>query len=181
MMSVKLGAVRRNLQEAFPDIAEGWDTARNGVSASAVGVASRKTYWWRCPAGHEYQISVNTRIRTKGCKVCNAAGHGERVRLARLAGSGSLAEALPRLLQEWHPTKNGDLTPQTVSPGSNRRVWWRCSERHEWQTSPKARSRGTGCPKCYGERRGEIIQTSRLNKPGRSFADAHPLLLAEWD
>lgn len=30
----------------------------------------------------------------------------------------------PDIANEWHPTKNGDLTPEMVTSGSSRIVWW---------------------------------------------------------
>jgi hypothetical protein len=30
---------------------------------------------------------------------------------------GSLAETMPELSKEWHPTKNGDLTPNDITAG----------------------------------------------------------------
>ncbi|MBF0217854.1 MAG: zinc-ribbon domain-containing protein [Candidatus Omnitrophica bacterium] len=38
----------------------------------------------------------------------------------------------PSLAKEWHPTKNGKLTPKDVTPGSDRKVWWQCKKGHEW-------------------------------------------------
>ncbi|MBQ03731.1 hypothetical protein CL673_03350 [Candidatus Bathyarchaeota archaeon] len=66
---------------------------------------------------------------------------------------GSLADRNPELAKEWHPIKNGDLTPAQVTPGSGKKVWWRCSRGHEWEAMVKSRTRGTGCPYCYRERR----------------------------
>ena len=34
----------------------------------------------------------------------------------------------PDIAGQWDPDKNGDLTPQQVVSGSNREVWWRCTE-----------------------------------------------------
>ena len=34
----------------------------------------------------------------------------------------SLVEQNPELAKQWHPTKNGDLTPSDVGPGSHKRV-----------------------------------------------------------
>lgn len=36
----------------------------------------------------------------------------------------SLAEARPDLAKEWNYEKNGDLKPEDVSCGSNKKVWW---------------------------------------------------------
>ena len=35
----------------------------------------------------------------------------------------SLAETHPELVKEWHPTKNGTLTPQDVTHGKEIKVW----------------------------------------------------------
>lgn len=37
----------------------------------------------------------------------------------------SLAEARPDLAKEWNYEKNGDLRPEDVSCGSNKKVWWK--------------------------------------------------------
>lgn len=37
------------------------------------------------------------------------------------------------LLREWDAELNGDLTPQAVSHGSAREVWWRCQKGHSWK------------------------------------------------
>lgn len=65
---------------------------------------------------------------------------------------GSSPRLDKELVAQWHPKKNGDLDPSQVSYGSNKRVWWLCSEGHEWQSSPKGRSRGGGCPICSNKK-----------------------------
>ena len=66
---------------------------------------------------------------------------------------GSLADKFPDLAKEWHPTKNRELTPNDVTAGSRKRVWWICSQKHEWITGVTRRAiQGSGCPKCYRER-----------------------------
>ena len=45
----------------------------------------------------------------------------------------SLLRNNSELAKEWHPTKNGSLTPADLTLGSNKRVWWICSKGHEWQ------------------------------------------------
>ena len=48
------------------------------------------------------------------------------------------------LLEEWHPTKNANLTPHNVTYGSKKKVWWICKNGHEWQASICDRKRGRG-------------------------------------
>ena len=59
--------------------------------------------------------------------------------------NNSLAEVHPELVSEWSE-KNLTLTPDDITFGSNRKVWWRGACGHVWQTSVKARSNGEKCP-----------------------------------
>jgi hypothetical protein len=54
----------------------------------------------------------------------------------------------PGLAKEWHPTRNGDLNPRNVTPGSGKKVWWICIYGHEWKAPIYSRNRGSGCPVC---------------------------------
>lgn len=76
------------------------------------------------------------------------------------------------LLAEWDSERNLPLTPETVSRGSKRRVFWRCANGHSWQAAVHTRSgSGTGCPYCSG----------RLPVPGETdLATRYPDLAAEW-
>ena len=65
----------------------------------------------------------------------------------------TLYESYPALSTEWHLTKNGDLTPKDVTPGSNKKVWWRCNKGHEWAAIINNRVHGTGCPVCARQKR----------------------------
>ena len=72
-----------------------------------------------------------------------------------IKNNNSLADVYPNLAKEWHPTKNGDLTPEMVTPDSDKIVWWCVSYddektgKHfdfEWAASIANRSNGMGCP-----------------------------------
>lgn len=53
------------------------------------------------------------------------------------------------LLLNGIQTKNGDVTPQNVSKGSDFHAWWRCSVcGYEWQVRVKNRVHGSGCNQC---------------------------------
>ena len=60
----------------------------------------------------------------------------------------NLSVVNPGLAKEWHPSRNGDLTPRNVTPGSGKKVWWICTSGHEWQAPVYSRNRGSGCPVC---------------------------------
>lgn len=65
----------------------------------------------------------------------------------------SLAIEYPEIAKEWHPTKNGELTPADVAPHSNKKVWWICPRGHEYETTPdKKTGRNAGCPYCSGKK-----------------------------
>ena len=60
----------------------------------------------------------------------------------------TLATEYPNIANEWHPSKNGAITPDLVAPKSGKKVWWKCSLGHEWETAVSNRSKGAGCPYC---------------------------------
>ena len=84
--------------------------------------------------------------------------------------SNSLAAVHPELVAEWSE-KNLPLTPDSISFGSNKKVWWKGACGHEWQTSVKARSNGEKCPICSGAR---VI--AGIN----DLATLEPLLEKQW-
>ena len=61
--------------------------------------------------------------------------------------SNSLATVHPELIVEWSD-RNLPLTPDSVTFGSNKKVWWKGACGHEWETSVKARSNSEKCPYC---------------------------------
>lgn len=74
--------------------------------------------------------------------------------------------------REWHPIKNQNLTPNQITDGSSKRVWWLCDLGHEWQSSVHNRvSTASQCPFCIGQR----------VWPGfNDLVTTHPEIAAEW-
>jgi len=57
----------------------------------------------------------------------------------------------PELVAQWHPTRNGDLTPTEIVAGTKKRFWWLCEQGHSWETKAATRSlHGCDCPNCQG-------------------------------
>lgn len=81
-----------------------------------------------------------------------------------------LSEVHPELIEQWSE-RNLPLTPDKITYGSNKIVWWKGACGHEWQTSIKARSNGENCPICSGARVVEGIN---------DLATLKPELAAEW-
>ena len=140
-----------DLQSLYPTLAKEWHPTKNGELAPAdVVPGTRRKVWWRCEKGHDYQAVISSRtMRGGGCPYCA----NKKV----LVGYNDLATLYPAVAKEWHPTLNGPLTPQDVTPGSRRRVWWQCSAGHTWQAVIYSRT-GTqqcGCPVCSGHASGK--------------------------
>ncbi len=82
-----------------------------------------------------------------------------------------LAQKYPELADEWHGTKNGILSPKDVTKSYNKKVWWKCSEGHEWIASVNSRVHGGKCPYC--RKQNKILE--------HNIANDNPELLQEWD
>ncbi len=65
----------------------------------------------------------------------------------------SLQNKNPKLAKEWHPTKNGALTPEMITYGTAKKVWWLCAKGHEWEALITNRHHGAGCKYCAGRYR----------------------------
>ena len=123
---------------------------------------------WQClkeNCGEYFESSWSQIQSGNGCGVC----HGKQVTL-----SNCLATKNPELAKEWHPTKNGDLTPYDVTEFSNKEIWWKCSKnpKHEWEVKISSRnSFHTDCPYCSG----------RLPSENYNLLVCYPELVSEWN
>ena len=148
------------LKEKFKSGARGLklDEAKNGYLGfinqlnecgdEFVGVyigATTKTQVKFGKCGHVVDISPANYKSGKDCAVCR----GLRVH----SGVNDLATLYPSLAKEWHPTKNGKLTPYNITHGSDKKVWWRCEYGHEWVTKVGHRTyMGSNCPYCSNQK-----------------------------
>jgi hypothetical protein len=71
--------------------------------------------------------------------------------MKRVKEYNSLSEIAPFLVKEWHPTANGNLTPRNLEVVYPKKVWWICSEGHEWQATIKNRMNQNDCAICEKE------------------------------
>jgi hypothetical protein len=71
--------------------------------------------------------------------------------MKRVKEYNSLSEIAPFLVKEWHPTANGNLTPRNLEVVYPKKVWWICSEGHEWQATIKNRLNQNDCAICKKE------------------------------
>lgn len=162
-------SVTNSLATRFPEVAAQWHPTRNGrLRPSDVTARAGRYVWWKCPEGpdHEWRAVVGSRTnRGAGCPYC--AGR-------RVSVTNSLASRFPAVAAEWHPSRNGGLAPEQITPGSGRAVWWRCRHdpTHVWLASPQVRVQTfpKGCPFCSG----------RQHTGVRSLAVAFPRLGRHW-
>ena len=141
----------------FPEATKLWHPTKNELKASEVSPESHTKVWWLGECGHEWQSAIRNRAkRNTSCPYC--------INQKVLAGFNDLATLNPILAAEWHPTLNGDLTPEMITPGANQRAWWKCATGHEWIAPISGRHReGYGCPHCNA--------SNYVSKPEQEIAD----------
>ncbi len=123
-----------------PEVAAVWDWKRNeSLRPDDVAATTNRAVWWRCSAGHSYRMGVRSRVIGGRCKVC----HRKQAHT-----STSLAVTHREVAKRWHPTRNGDLSPDDVLSGSARKVWWLCDKGHDYQAIIQVQTRGVGCGVC---------------------------------
>ena len=147
-----------------PELSKEWNYDRNGeLTPYDVIAGSNKKVWWRCDKGHEWESSIEKRYREKqGCPYCSNQ---------KACIDNCLATINPELSKEWHPIKNGDLTPYDVMAGSSKKVWWKCSKGHEWQSTIADRNTGKNCPYC----------SNRYVNDDNCLVTINPELSKEWN
>src|SRR6516165_5180054 len=109
---------QNRLSLIYPELAAQWHPTRNGsLTPYDVSVGSDRKVWWKCRAAddHEWESTIANRVGGRGCGCCR----GLVVVL-----SNCLVTTHPELAEQWHPTKNGSLTPYDVVAGFQRKVWW---------------------------------------------------------
>jgi len=153
-----------NFAATHPAIAKQWHPSKNGtLLPKDVLPKTHRKVWWLCEEGHEWEAQVSVRAKPNSkCPVCIGLQFDK---------NENLAIKYPELMAEWHPKKNSSLEPRKLHPKTHKKVWWRCTRGHEWETSVANRTnRGSGCPYCAGQ-----LPSKEIN-----LAVKHPDLVAEW-
>lgn len=125
-----------------PELAKEWDYEKNGkLTPYDVTPGSSKKVYWVCSknGNHRWMATVASRNSGIGCPYCSGRMVTDKNRLSIIN---------PTLAGEWHPTKNGKLTPYDVTVSSGKKVWWKCKNGHEWLARICSRNNGNGCPYC---------------------------------
>ena len=136
-----------DLVTLHPEVSEEWDFEKNDTDPSTILSGTNIKVWWICREGHSYSQSIyNHVVMRQGCPYC--------ARRITEKGKTDLAATNPELLKEWDYAKNKTIcTPEEVTDGSSRIVWWMCSKGHSWKASIYSRAKGErGCPYCANQK-----------------------------
>ncbi len=154
-----------DLQTINPTLAKEWNYEKNnGLTPMDVMPNSGKKVWWKCGKGHEWEASIASRSSGCGCPYCA----GKKV----LNEYNDLKTVNPNLAKEWNYEKNEDSKPEQYTANSNKKVWWKCPNGHEWQARINGRNSGNGCPYCAGQK--AIVGYNDLQT-------VNPSLAKEWN
>ncbi len=154
-----------SLRTLRPELAGEWHRTKNGrLTPDDVIPGSTRKVWWQCRQGHAWEAVISSRSAGRGCPYCASR---------KVCKDNCLQTVRPELAREWHPTKNVQLTPQDVTPGSGKKVWWRCRNGHEWKAAVLGRTRKTGCPYCAGQKP-TLEHSLRVKNPGLA-GQWHPM------
>ena len=157
---------KKSLAETHSEVAKQWHPTKNiGFSFDDKNLKKNIKYWWKCDVAddHEWHSNIYNRLDGKGCPVCI----GQKV-----VKSNCLSTTNTELAKQWHPTKNGNLTPYDVTNGIAKKVWWKCDkgDDHEWESSINSRARGNGCPICSNRK---VVKSNCL-------ATTNPEIAKQW-
>jgi hypothetical protein len=137
---------RRPFSNTHSEVAQFWYYKKNcGFGPEDFSFGSGVKAWWFCPKGkdHIFQAAISDRVKRfaqgNGCPFCRGF---------KPSVTNSVAACYPKLAKEWAPGLN-ELTPNQVTWGSKKRIWWQCKLGHIWDATPQTRTRGCGCPDCF--------------------------------
>ena len=117
---------KNDLATTNPDLLKEWDYDKNDILPTEVVAGSRNIVWWKCEKNHSYSSRLVDKKNGGRCPYCC----NQKV----LIGYNDLATTNPNLAKEWNYKKNLNISPNNVTSGSKKKVWWVCSKcGYEWQ------------------------------------------------
>lgn len=133
-----------DISSSHPELVKLWHRAKNNLKRPTdFSYGSNHKVWWACSEGHEWETTVKEQsIAGDKCPYCS----NKKV----LDGFNDLATVEPELLKQWNFSRNGNLSPSTITRGSGQKVWWACEKNHEWEAYPYSRTgrKNSSCPVC---------------------------------
>jgi hypothetical protein len=171
-----------DLASKYPELAKQWHPSKNEeLTPSNVTCGAGKKAWWLQPYDDpktgkhfdfEWEARIADRVNGIGCPYLSGQ--------ATWPGFNDLATQHPDLVEQWHPTKNGDLKATDVASNSKMRVHWlfpyddpKTGKHFDfvWAVSVYSRVKNKGCPYLSGQ----------AVWPGfNDFATKYPELAKQW-
>ena len=152
--------------EENPSLSCKWDTRYNeDILPERISLGSRKKVWWRCEKGHSWQARVDSVVGLKsGCPYCD----GKKV----AKGENDLLSRNPAAALQWCGELN-EISPDEITVGSKKKVYWKCEKGHTWQASVFSRGGklNSNCPYCAGK---------RVLEGYNDLQTTNPRLASEW-
>ena len=154
-----------DLKSKYPKLAKQWDTEKNKEKPNEIISGSKKKRWFLCKKGHSFEISLSEFIKNPNrCPYCSnkKAGYGN-----------DLKTNYPEIAKEWNYKKN-NTNPENHLPQTNKKVWWICSKKHEYEMliqSRTAKRYQQGCPYCSNKKVGY----------GNDLKTNYPEIAKEWN
>lgn len=128
------------LVSEIPELMKDWDWEKNEVSPDEITCGMHKQICRKChKCGYRWESRVDTAVKSKhiGCPVCR---------------KDKFVDLFPSIASEFDVEKNIGVDINTLSPSSNKKLWWKCSKGHKWEAFVYNRTkRGDGCPYCSGK------------------------------
>ena len=172
-----------DLASLRPDLAAEWNYEKNGtLTPNLVSKGYKKSVWWiqydKSPITGEimrleWKDTISHRIYGRG----NPITAGKQI----LKGYNDLASLRPDLAAEWNYERNGDLKPDMIACGCNKKVWWVQYDKSpvtcktmklEWEASVASRVSGSGNPFKHGN-----IVLKNYN----DLKSLYPQIAGEWN
>lgn len=147
-----------------PRMVEIWANDSNtGLDPNSLSVGTRTKAYWTCSEGHEWLAPVCEVHRGRGCAVCRG--------LQIVRGVNDFKSLFPVESAMWHPTKN-EKSPEELTSGSGKRVWFICERGHEFDTVLRRVKDGNWCRYCAGK----DVWTG-----ANDLSSSDPEIAYEWD
>lgn len=142
-----------------------WDCGGNsGQIPKDFSAGSNKRVQWVCGiCGHKWSATISNRTRGSGCPNCYNLRRKSEKNTSPAKGTNALPVWCKQndredLLFEWDDKKN-KYPPDHYTFGSHVKVWWKCTNGHEWLAEIKSRTiQGNKCKKCYQEERKKLLK-----------------------
>ncbi len=166
--------MRKKLAD-YPNLMLDWSPSLNpDIDPKVIGAGSHKEVTWVChKCGRQWNATINRRaLLGTGCSCDAMERKTKSLQRSLVEKKGSLAQNRPDIAKQWHPTKNGNLTPNDITCGTEYKAWWIDEEGNEWQSSVAVRCRSdisTGVP------------ASKLIVGKNDLATLNPRLASEWN